>query len=241
MVNRDLKNLCQSYAMILNAFFLPIFIILLLGKISESSYNILLSSYDYYAVTILLYAGFSSSMMASGNYLDFDVKRANFRILSTSVKRHYIYISKIISSFVFTGVSHTLIIIILFYIFKINYGGSNMIFVILVQLMLEFASVSLGILLCCILTDVDKVNQILSMLGILLSLFGGLFFQIESFGVVFRFLSNLSPLKWIMISDMQVIYDGNFQIFWWSVGGLFLLGFICTCLCHKFFKVEGMI
>ncbi|HEX3078226.1 MAG TPA: ABC transporter permease [Lachnospiraceae bacterium] len=235
----DFINLLKNPMWIFYATLFPILLVVIMGFLGRESYGENFSSYDYYGIALMLYAILSSGLISANAFMEVRIKKPNMRIIYAPGNVKWIYLSKILASFLFGAFFHLLDMILLCSIYKIHISAIPQI-VILFGLT-ELFSVTLGILLCCIFKTEEMANQLLSIVINLMAIFGGLMFSLDGYGKVIRHISSLSPAKWLLKATFQMIYDGNFTMFLPIV--LLLSGLILIMLlfCGLTFKKEDCI
>lgn len=238
---RDFLNLALNPLWIFNGTLFPFMLVIILGFLSSGSYGNTVSAYDYYGITMLIYIIFNTSTIAANSFMEERIKQGNMRIIYSPLPKQFIYSSKILATIVFSSLCHLLVMVLLHFLMKVNYGGGNLGFVLLVLLMFEIFSSVLGVLFCCILKSENTTNQILSIVVNIWAIMGGLFFRIDGLGEKIEKISYLSPVKWIVTSIFKIIYDGDFSYYLVTILILIILSFIGMLLCGKFYKTEDYI
>lgn len=234
----DMENLFTNIMWLFYCIAFPIALVFVLGFLTSGNYGDTVTSYDYYGVALMIYGIFNSTSIAANSFMEERIKSPNMRIIYSPVKPFYLHFSKVLASFVFCSVCYTIAGIILHLLFHINYGQQNLIFIYLLMLIGILFSAALGVMMCCLLKSESMTNQILSLLITLFSLLGGVFFQVDGLGKTVAFISWISPVKWLITSAMQVIYDNNIRTFLPLCGLFILLTIICVGISTKQFKGE---
>lgn len=167
------------------------------------------------------------------------IKSANLRIAYAPVSRFTIYISKILSSYLFMGITFTLDICIMQVFGFVNYGGKEHLFhvLLLMYCMLAF-SVTLGGAVCVILRSEELTNKILTIIATAFAVFSGIFFPISSLGKTVSDFANLSPLKWVIDCAFQIIYDGVSSSYIPIISCLLICSFIFLFIINLFYRPE---
>ncbi len=238
---RDLLNLIFNPMWVFNGTLFPFLLVLILGFLSSGNYGSSVTSYDYYGVSMMIYEIFNTSIIASNSFMEERIKQGNMRIIYSPLPRASIYISKILATFVFSSVCHIIVILVLNLSLNVNFGGKNVLFVILLLLLFEIFASILGVLFCCIFKSENTANQILSIVINISAVLGGLFFQLGGFGKNVENISYISPVKWIATDIFKVIYDKDFSYFLPTVTILIVLSIAALLLCGKFYRTEDYI
>lgn len=238
---RDFLNLIFNPMWVFNGTLFPFLLVLVLGFLSSGSYEISVTAYDYYGVSMMIYVIFNSATISSNSFMEEKIKQGNMRIIYSPVPKSFMYTSKILASFVFSSICHLLVIIVLHLSLNVNFGGTNVLFVILVLLLFEFLASILGVMFCCIFKSENTANQILSIVINISAVLGGLFFQLGGFGKNVENISYISPVKWIVTDIFKVIYDKDFSYYLPTVIIIIVLSIAALFLCGKFYRTEDYI
>lgn len=239
IVKFDFMNVIRNPMLLIANTVLPIVLIGVIGFVTKSGYGSLnISSYDYYGITIMVFQGIMMCMTASNAFMEETVKKGNARIAYAPVSKTEIYLSKILSSYMVGGICYTLIMLIAQYTLNINFGGKNILYIILLINVLAFFGSCLGVLFCCIFKSEEGANSIMQIPILIFIFLGGVFFPIASLGKVVELISNISPLRWITQCAFQIIYDNDFSIYLPSIGITLFAAIICIVICQVIFKPE---
>ncbi|APM39128.1 ABC transporter permease [Clostridium kluyveri] len=238
---RDFLNLLFNPMWIFYAAVFPFLMVLILGFLTSGNYGRIITSYDYYGISIMIYIVFNTSTIASNSFMEERIKRPNMRIIYSPIPKDYIYISKIAATFTFSSIFHILIIILLNITLKVNFGGENVGLIVLILMLFEIFASALGVLFCCIFKSENTANQVLSIVINISAILGGLFFRLDGFGNTVEKISYASPVKWIVTDIFKVIYDRDFSCCLPTVIILILLSAIAIFLCGKFYRTEDYI
>lgn len=178
-----------------------------LGYLTKGMYGGSVTSYDYYGIAMTVFAVMNTGTIAANSFMEERIKAGNMRILFSPVNNEWIWISKIIASFIFGVVCHLITIGLLIAGFHLYLGNGEWQWLMFLFLSAEFFAAVLGVFLCCLFKSEHTANQILSLVLQIMALTGGVFVSLEKFGKVFRNLSFVSPMKWIIQSVFFLIYD----------------------------------
>lgn len=188
-------------------------IALVLGFLTSNSYGNRITSYDYYAIAVILFATFNAATFSANSFMEEKIKSPNMRILYSPISPFFIPLSKVIATTLFCMLTIIVDMLILHLITGAYYGGIYIIpFMIIIFISTVFFSI-LGVWLCCMLKSESSANQILSTLIVLLSLLGGIFFPVDGWGKTISILTWISPIKWILNACMQIIFNHNMRLF----------------------------
>lgn len=214
ILGTDLRNLFTNPMWLFYNIGFALAMVLVLGFLTSGGYGDAVTSYDYYGVTLMVFAALNSATIAANSFMEERIKNGNMRILYAPVPAFAIPLSKILASAVFGLVCHLFDALVLHFLVGVQYGSdlATMGGILLVTVCAEFFFAALGVLLCCGLKSESAANQLLSLVLALLSVLGGLFFPIEGYGKILYVASNLSPVKWLATSAFRMIYDGNFAL-----------------------------
>lgn len=242
LIKQDILNLLKTPVILTVCTIYPWALVGLFGFILSSLYGGKgVSSYDYYGVTMMIYLIIASLTITPNTFMDKRLKQGNIRIAYAPVSKVSIYMSKIISSYIFMGVSFSINMALMNYLHIVNFGGSNFIYILLLFLILLLFAVCFGGAVCVILKSEELTNMILSNVASIFALLSGMFFPLDSLGKWISKISNLSPLKWILDLSFKVIYDNNFQNYIFTLLGLVLLSVISLIVMHLNYKPEDYI
>ncbi len=217
-------------------------LILILGFLNRDNYgNTGIDSYDYYGITIILFTILNVAMTASNSFMEKTLKSSNMRVIFSPVPRGFIYLSKIFATFLFTSACVIINICATGWLLDVNFGGENIGYVILLLLLFDLLSSTLGVMLCCIFKSEEATNQIQSVFINIFAILGGIFFQLDGFGEFVRKLTYISPVKWMLEAVLRIIYDNDFSFFLPAISGLSVLTLIFIAICKMTFRTEDYI
>lgn len=237
----DLINLFTNPMWIFYAIGFPMALILILALLTATSYGNSISSFDYYGVTIMIFAIFNVTSFSANSFMEERIKNANMRIVYSPVKPFYLHFSKVLATFVFCVITYLTMILFLHFFLAVNYGGVNFWASLIVLILAIFFFSAFGVLVCCILKNESDTNQILSLVLTVFAVIGGVFFPIEGFGKAFSIISWISPAKWILSTCLQIIYDQDFSLFLPACLILIVLSILSIFISNKLFKGEDYI
>ncbi len=235
----DLKNLIKNPMWLFYGTLFPILLVVILGFLGKDSYGNEVTSYDYYGITLIIYSILMSGMTSANAFMEVTIRKPNMRIIYAPGNSNVIYLSKILSSFIFCFGCHLFDMIFLYLVFDIGLHAVPQILILLG--LTELFSVALGVMCCCIFKTEAMANQILSIVINLLAIFGGLLFSLDGYGEVVRGISYLSPAKWLVKTSFSMIYDNDFSWFFPTLIGISLATTVVFIICKITFRKEDCI
>jgi len=239
---RDLVNIVLNPVLLISNTLFPFVLVMLLSYLTSGSYGSGgVTAYDYYAVTILIYAVLNTAMTASNSFMEKSLKTSNLRIMYAPIKLSHIYMAKIVATFIFTSVCFLGYIIFFNLVFGVNFGGENLIYVILIVLFMNLLSSVTGVFFCCVFKSEELTNKIISVVINVFAILGSLFFRLDGLGPAAERISFISPAKWAAEAIFRIIYDSDFSLF---IPGILMLLMASVALligCKITFKVEDYV
>jgi ABC-2 type transport system permease protein len=237
----DLLNLLTNPMWVFYTMGFPFLLVLVLGFLMIGGYGNLVDSYDYYGITMLIFAILNTSTISANSFMEERIKSGNMRILHSPVRPFFVHFSKVLAAFAFATVCHFVAGVTLYFTVGVNFGGANIGYVIILMLLLEFFSSALGVMMCCALKSESITNQILSMVLTIFAVLGGLFFPLDGLGTAMVKISAISPVKWVCTAIFQMTYDSDFSLFVPTCSILAILSLAAILLSVKFFRTEDYI
>lgn len=242
LIKQDFKNLITTPVVVMACVIYPWLLLGLFGFVFSSLYGGEgITSYDYYGVTMMIYIIIMSITITPNTFLEKKLRQGNIRIAYAPVSKISIYMSKILSSYLFMIITVSINMSLMNYFGLVNFGGSNFVYILGLFWAFLLFTVTIGGALCVIIKEEELTNMILSDIGAVLALLSGMFFPVDSLGKVISKVSNLSPIKWILDSSFNVIYDNNFENYNAIILGLIFLSIICLIVVHINYKPEDYI
>lgn len=242
LIKRDIKNLITTPVVIMACVVYPWLLVGLFGFIFSNLYGGEgVSSYDYYGVTMMIYIIIASITITPNTFMEKKLRKGNIRIAYAPVSRISIYMSKILSSYLFMVVTVSINMTAMNYFKIADLGGDNFIYVLILFMAFLLLTVTIGGAVCVILKTEELTNMILSNVASIFALVSGMFFPVDSLGKVASNLANLSPIKWILDSTFSLIYDNNFQNYTLIIFSLILLSMACLVVMHFNYNPEDYI
>jgi len=242
LIKQYFRNLITTPVVVTVCTVYPWLLIGLFGFIFSSLYGSEgITAYDYYGVTMMIYLIITSLTITPNTFLEKKLRQGNVRIAYAPISKITIYMSKIISSYLFMGISFSINMALMNYFKIVNFGGANFIYVLGLFMAFLLLSVTIGGAACVIIKTEELTNTILSNIASLLALVSGMFFPVDNLGKTVSTIANLSPIKWILDLSFSVIYDNNFQHYNFIVMGLLLLSIAALIVMHLNYKPEDYI
>lgn len=238
VLKMDLTNLLTNPMWWTGTIGLPLMLTLIMGFITKGIYGDVVTSYDYFGITMLVFGALNSATLAANSFMETRILKANMRLCSAPIASFSIYFPKIIATVVFGMLCHTLTAVALHIIVGVNFGGINALFLWVLLLAISFFAAVMGVMLCCILKNEETVNQFLSNLVSLICLFGGTFFSLKGFGFWGNLISNISPVTWVNAAAFGAIYDHKLTILGYTCTGLVIASLLGVGISAKCFNRE---
>ncbi|BBF42744.1 ABC transporter, permease protein [Lachnospiraceae bacterium KM106-2] len=239
ITKEDFKNLITNPMWVFYAIGFPILLVIILGFLTKDNYSKNFSSFDFYGITLMIYAVINSGMTSANAFMEERIKKPNMRIIYAPGSAKNIYLSKVIASTLFSLLFHTLDMIFLCFVFAVHVTHIPEMFLLFA--LLELCFNTLGVMMCCIFKAETTTNQLQSIVVNLMGIFGGLLFSLDGYGAAIRHISMISPVKWIADASFQIMYDQNNTLFLPCVAGLIGSILIMLLVCAKTFRKEDCI
>ncbi|AWB43461.1 ABC transporter permease [Paenibacillus sp. CAA11] len=234
----DMKNMVRNPVLVsLNTVF-NILLILIMGFLTSGAYAKASDAYNYYAVSLLIYAMLNGAMTATNAFMERDIKKPNLRIIHSPVGKFPIYFSKIAASSLFNYICHLLVLGTVIPLLQLDIGGRNIGFILLLMAPIEFAACAFGIMLCCVFKSEEGASTLVSSALNILAFLGGTFFSWDGMGGAMAWISRLSPVKWLADAFFAIIFDANLSVVWPVLTGSVILSLLFVLGCMKLFKAE---
>lgn len=242
LYKRDLLNIITNPILVMTNTVFPFLLILVFGYLNSSYYEGgIITSYDYYGITILIYSILNVSLTASNSFMESSLKSSNLRVMYSPVRTSFLYIAKVLATFTFTSICFLLIALVAHIWLHVTFGGIYVIYVTIIVLLFNMFSTVVGVLGCCIFKSEEITNKILTIVNNILAILGGVFFSLEGLGESIRVVSYISPVKWVVECMMKIIYDHDLSLFGITGSVLIGLSIFALFLCFVFFKEEDYV
>lgn len=236
---QDLRSLFNNKPIMIYLIVYPPLLIILMGFVCNSMFSgDVLSAYDYYGVTMIIYLSMATVIILPEMLFGSQVKLANRRIIYTPIARSKVYLSKLI---VATAVSYSILAIylVLFNITGlVNFGDKNIKYLLSLDLALVVFSITLGGALCVLIKREDLATKLLNLLINVLAIISGLFFPMTIFGKKIAQMANWSPIAQVANSFFGLIYDHNLKQWASTIGILLICSSIFLLIIHCLYRPE---
>ncbi|MCY9037581.1 ABC transporter permease [Bacillus inaquosorum] len=218
LITFDFMNILRNPVLMIANTAFPFVLILVMGFVTKNSFGAGgVSSYDYYGVNMMIFAAALIAMTASNTFMEEKVKKANIRIVYAPVSTTSIYLSKLLSTFIFSVLMYSMNVLIAQKIFHLNFGGQHLPYFMLLLYVFLFFGCCFGTMFCCLFKNEEQANGIM---------------QIPIAFFVF---------KWVTECSFRLIYDHDFSMLLPVLSGLSLASIICIAVSHVVFKPEGYV
>ncbi|KAF1680062.1 ABC transporter permease [Bacillus sp. SKDU12] len=242
LITFDFMNIIRNRVLVIANTAFPFVLILVMGFVTKNSFGAgVVSSYDYYGVNMMIFAATLIAMTASNTFMEEKVKKANLRIVYAPVSTTDIYLSKLLSTWIFSVIMYSLNVLIAQTMFHLNFGGQHLPYLMLLLYMFLFFGCSFGTMFCCLFKNEEQANGIMQIPIAFFVFFGGVFFGVHRFGDIVDNISLISPIKWVTECSFRIIYDHDFSMLLPVMSGLLLASIICISFSHVVNKPEGYV
>lgn len=242
LFKQDLYNLLSSKGTLAIFLLFPTVLISLMGFLFDSMYTTsLVSSYDFYGVTMIFFIAMMGSTVPANAFLEKRIRSGNTRIFYSPVSRVAVYSSKILACFLCMAVSLSINVCIFQFTSFVNFGGENILYVIFLLINFVLFLTLLSSAICVTVHNEELTNIMLSNTMSVLGILSGIFFPIASLGAIFEKIASFSPIKWTIDCVFALIYDGKSANYWWIMLGLCMLSFLLLLIVHKNYRPEDYI
>ena len=121
----------------------------------------------------------------------------------------------------------------------VNYGKSNIGYILLLDLALVIFSITFGGAFCVLLKSEDIATKILNLVINVFAILSGLFFPMYIFGKKIANLSTLSPISKVMSTFFSIIYDKNYGSYFNTLVILLLCSALFLIIIHFKYRPEN--
>jgi len=241
ILRRDFLNIVKNPALLFANTLFPFLLVAIIGGMSGGMFATdAVSAHDYYAVSILVFTALNISIISPNTFMEVSVKKANLRIGYSPVKPWQIYVSKIVSTFVFALLCLGLLSLLFFVLYGVDYGGRFLPFFALVGGLSLFAS-TLGVTMAVLFKDEESANQLLGVLNIVFAFMGGIFFHPRILGETFARASVVSPARWVLEGTFRIIFDDDLGLALPILAVFAGLVILFLAICKKSFRLEDYV
>ncbi|MDR4435274.1 ABC transporter permease [Bacillus tequilensis] len=242
LITFDFMNIIRNPVLVIANTVFPFVLILIMGFVTKNSFGAgEVSSYDYYGVNMMVFAATLIAMTASNTFMEEKVKKANLRIVYAPVSTTDIYLSKLLSTWIFSVIMYSLNVLIAQTMFHLNFGGQHLPYLMLLLYVFLFFGCCFGTMFCSLFKNEEQANGFMQIPIAFFIFFGGVFFGIHRLGEVVNHISLLSPVKWVTECSFHLIYDHNSSMLLPVMSGLFFASIICIAVSHVTCKSEGYV
>ncbi|MCR1900961.1 ABC transporter permease [Ligilactobacillus apodemi] len=183
IMKQDMVNLLRNKPIMMYLIIYPVVLILITGLVFESIFSDdILTSYDYYGVTMMIYLSMATIIILPELLFGSNVKYANYRIVYLPIPRYKIYLSKLIVAISVPYFILAIYMIIFNSMGLVNYGKSNIDYILLLDLALVTFSITFGGAFCVLMQNEDIATKILNLVINIFAILSGLFFPMYIFG-----------------------------------------------------------
>ncbi|MBA1435239.1 ABC transporter permease [Bombilactobacillus bombi] len=239
IMQQDIKNLIKNKPIMMYLILYPLILILITGFVCSSIFsNDILSSYDYYGVTMMIYLSMATVIILPELLFGSHVKFANYRIVYAPIDRTKIYLSKLIVSIGFSYIILSIYMLMFNALDLVNYGGTRVGSLLILDLAVITFSTTFGGAFCLLLKNEDLSTKLLNILINILAIISGLFVPMYIFGKKIANISNMSPIAKVMSSFFGIIYDNNFNQLFTTIEILLLFSAIFLVIIHLMYHPE---
>jgi len=242
LLKHDIKHLISNQGNVFMFTIFPVVMVLLFGFLFSNMYKgTFVSAYDFYGVTMIFFTAMMGATVPANAFLEKTIKEGNTRIFYTPVSRVQIYLSKILACFIFISTLLIVDVIVLSLLGIVNFGGISILHIILLLAAFVLFLILLSSAICVTIRSEEITNTIISNSMSVLALLSGIMFPIASLGEWADKLSNFSPLKWVLNSTFELIYNGGSPNYVLILVGLIALSIPLLFVVHKNYRPEDYI
>ncbi|MGM0212897.1 ABC transporter permease [Enterococcus sp. AZ109] len=238
MIQRDFMNLLLNPTWLMFCLGFPFLLVSIIGFMTKGLYGGNFTSYDYYGVTLMFYSALYTGTFSANSFMEERIKQANLRSLYTPISQWEVPLAKTLATFFYTLIFYTFIGCVLMFLFQVNYG-TEIFKLWLLFAGTNFASSSLGVLMCCIFKSEGVANQILSIITNIVAITAGLLFPASALGETFSKISQALPVSKVVQMAFQLIYDNNSQHFLITLAGIGIVSVLLVFASQMAFKAEA--
>lgn len=239
IVKFDFINIIRTPMLLIFNTIFPLILFGGIGFVSNSNFGGgIISSYDFYGVGTMIFIAIFISLTATNTFMEKKVLKGNVRLVYAPVSKMEIYLSKLISTYIFGTISYSIISLIEQYIFNVNFGGNNILYIIFLISLLALFGCALGTMFCCIFKREEGATAITTLITLVFIFFGNIFSLVGHLSEMLQNVACLSPVKWVTECALRIIYNNDFSIYKITIGILLGASVICIIVCQIIFKPE---
>ncbi|KAA9298514.1 MULTISPECIES: ABC transporter permease [Aerococcus] len=239
IMQQDIINLLKNKPIMTYLLAYPMLLILVTGYVFSSNFtDDLLSAYDYYGVTMMIYLSMATVIILPELLFGHQVKYANYRIIYSPMARYKVYLSKLIVSIAVSYAILASYILVFNAIGFVNYGGRDVLRILLLDLALVIFSITFGGAFCLLVKSEDLATKLLNLVINLLAILSGLFFPMTILGPKIARVTSFSPVSKVMSSFFAIIYDKDCTTLLPTTTTLMLSSLIFLIIIHLSYHPE---
>lgn len=194
---------------------------------------------DYYAITMVTLIILYSSMSGMYGIRSEKVQNTESRMLCSPVKKHQLLIGNIFGSFLITAIQTVTVVVFSIYVLNANWG-SNIGITALILASEILMAVSVGVGIAFVFSNESVSSAIINLVVPVIAFVGGAYFPIDdNFGKTFSNIANMSPVRWVNKSMLQLIYDNNTDAVFMTVCINLAIAIAFIIISALLFKREG--
>ncbi|UQS81808.1 ABC transporter permease [Bombilactobacillus folatiphilus] len=239
IMKQDLRTLLKNKPIMSYLIVYPPLLIILMGFVCSGMFSgDILTSYDYYGVTMIIYLSLATTIILPEMLFGSHVKLANQRIIYTPIARSKVYLAKLLVAISLSYLILAIYLILFNATGLVNFGGKQISYVLLLDLVLVTFSITLGGAFCVLIKSEDLATKLLNILINVFAVLSGLFFPMTIFGKKAAQISNLSPVSKVTNSFFGVIYDHNLGQVTSTIAILLACSIVFLLIIHLLYRPE---
>ena len=242
LMKQDFKNILTSPSVMTFCLVYPTALVLLFGFLFSDMYQSdIVSSYDFYGVTMIFYLILQSATITPTVFMEERTKKGNLRIAFAPVSRVEIYASKLLTTISVLAVSFLIHIVFLGVTGIVNFGGYNMPIIMGLFFLILLFMVTLGGVVCTLVKNEDLTNKIVGIIVNCFAVISGIFFPVEMLGEFAGNIANATPVKMTLNKIFEIVYDNSFDGIGWIIGITVIFTIVFVFIIHKTYHIEDYI
>ena len=239
IMHQDILTLLKNKPILIYLVLYPPLLILVTGFVFSGIFSDdVLTSYDYYGVTMMIYLSMATVIILPEMLFGSHVKYANYRIIYAPIARAKVYLSKLLVSIGFAYIIMAAYMLLFNTIGLVDFGGKNIGGLLLLDLVFVIFAITFGGAFCVIIRNEDLSTNLLNLLINVFAIASGLFFPMTIFGKKIAAIADMSPIAKMADSFFGIIYDHNFHELSSTIGILLLGSFIFLVIIHVMYRPE---
>lgn len=181
------------------------------------------SSYDYYSISMLTLIILYGSMSVIHSVGGERTKNTGNRMLISPARKYEILMGKIFGASFVVLLQSVLVFLYSKYILK-AYWGKDIYTIFLIIISEIIFSISLGICLGFLIKNRSAASGVVNVIIPFMAFVGGSYFPTDGMGILFKNLSNFSPVKWTNTAILNVAFANNYG----DVSVALMINIICA-------------